>query len=77
MARPSKFDHGCIEYVTCDYQMHICFPKDWIVCDHCPFCHAENSGTRFRCYETGEILPYHNSGIGVRCPLPIEINSRD
>jgi len=63
---------GCTEYVSCDYTLHIGFPEDMVICDLCPFCHTENSGTRFRCLETGEILPYHNKGTGLRCPLPIE-----
>ena len=67
-----KFDRSCIEYVTCEYPMRIGFPADMVVCDLCPFCHTENSGTRFRCVETGEILPYHNKDTGLRCPLPIE-----
>ena len=68
-----RFDRGCINYVTCDYPMRISFPEDMVICDLCPFCHTENSGTRFRCVETGEILPYHNKDTGLRCPLPIDI----
>ena len=66
-----RYERGCTEYVTCEYPMQIGFPKDMIVCDICPFCHTENSGTRFRCTETGEILPYHNKVTGLRCPLPL------
>ena len=70
----AKYDRGCVQYVECDYLQHIAFPADKVVCDLCPFCHTENSGTRFRCLETGEILPYHNVDYGRRCPLPIEKN---
>ena len=65
------YERGCTEYVVTEYPMRIAFPKKMVICDICPFCHTENSGTRFRCTETGEILPYHNKGIGLRCPLPI------
>lgn len=68
------FDMGCVEYTTCIYPLKISFPKGMEICDICQFCHTENSGTRFRCTETGEILPYHNRGRGMRCPLPIETN---
>lgn len=70
MAR--KFDRGCVEYAYADYTMRISFPQDMVICDLCPFCHTENSGTRFRCVETGEILPYHNRDYGLKCPLNIQ-----
>ena len=66
---PKGFDRGCIRYVTVDYSMRISFPEGMVHCDLCPFCHTENSGTRFRCVETGEILPFHNKDTGLRCPL--------
>jgi len=69
MAVPAKYARGCTEYITVNYPMEIGFPVDMVVCDLCPFCHTENSGTRFRCLETGEILPYHNKDFGLRCPL--------
>lgn len=59
----------CTEYVRVEYPLEIAFPADMVICDLCPFCHTENSGTRFRCVETGEILPYHNKITGMRCPL--------
>ena len=65
------YDRGCVRFISMDYAMRISFPEDQVVCDLCPFCHTENSGTRFRCVETGEILPYHNKDYGQRCPLPI------
>ena len=77
MARPSKYERGCVKYVCAEYTKQIAFPEDMVICDLCPFCHTENSGTRFRCLETGEILPFHNKDIGLRCPLPIEIQMHD
>ena len=71
---PKGYERGCVEYVTCIYPLKIGFPKEKVICDLCPFCHTENSGTRFRCLETGEILPYHNYDTGLRCPLPLERN---
>ena len=71
---PRNYDRGCISYLTMDYVMRISFPSEMVICDLCPFCHTENSGTRFRCTETGEILPYHNKDIGLRCPLSDFIN---
>ena len=68
---PRGYERGCVQYVTVEFPMRISFPETMIVCDLCPFCHTENSGTRFRCTETGEILPYHNKDTGLRCPLPI------
>ena len=67
----SKFDKGCVNYLIVPYELQIAFPSDMVICDLCPMCRTENSGTRFRCNETGEILPYHNKGTGMRCPLPI------
>ena len=69
-----RFDRGCVDYVSCVYEKTVGFPRDMIVCDLCTFCHTENSGTRFRCTETGEILPYHNKCIGWKCPLPINVD---
>lgn len=66
-----KYDRSTVSYVTVEYQKEISFPADRVVCDLCPFCHTENSGSRFRCVETGEILPFHNVDYGLRCPLPI------
>ena len=62
---------GCDSYVTVVYPLKVSFPADCVVCDFCEFCHSENSGTRFRCYLTGEILPYHNAVTGLRCPLDL------
>ena len=70
-----RFDRSCIEYVSSEYLMRIAFPSDMVICDLCPFCHTENSGTRFRCTETGEILPYHNKDIGLRCPLSLPVKT--
>ena len=67
----AKVRHECLEYVKVTYPLEISFPTDMVVCDICPFCHTENSGTRFRCTETGEILPYHNAITGLRCPLDL------
>lgn len=66
------YDRGCVRYVTVDYPLRISFPDDQVVCDLCPLCHTENSGTRFRCLETGEILPFHNKDLGLRCPLGLQ-----
>ena len=68
----AKYDRSTTEYVTVQYEMTINFPANKVICDLCPFCHAENAGTRFRCVQTGEILPFHNVDFGLRCPLPIE-----
>ena len=68
----AKYDRGCVEYVTVKSTMRVSFPKERVVCDLCPFCHTENSGTRFRCMETGEILPFHNVDFGLKCPLGID-----
>ena len=76
----AKYDRGMVEYITCEYQMTVNFPADKVICDYCPFCKAENAGTRFRCMETGEILFFHNVDYGRRCPLPIptrKIESED
>lgn len=70
MAR-ARLTHECLEYVKVTYPLEISFPADMVICDICPFCHTENSGTRFRCTETGEILPYHNAITGMRCPLEL------
>ena len=53
------------------------FPEGMVTCDLCPFCHTENSGTRFRCTESGEILPFHNKGTGARCPLDLPNNEKE
>ena len=66
-----RYDRGTVQYVSVPYQTTVNFPADKVICDLCPFCHAENAGTRFRCTETGEILPFHNVDYGLRCPLPI------
>ena len=71
----ARYERGCVRYAVAEYTMRVAFPEDMVVCDICPFCHTENSGTRFRCTETGEILPYHNKDIGLRCPLPIKKQS--
>ena len=67
----AKYDRSTVRYVTVEYPMSISFPEDKVCCDICPFCHTENSGSRYRCVETGEILPFHNVDYGLRCPLPI------
>ena len=61
-----------MEYTTVVYPLRVSFPKGMEICDICPFCHTENSGTRFRCTETGEILPFHNKDYGLRCPLNLD-----
>jgi len=71
----AKYERGCVEYVTASITLEIHFPKDRVVCDLCEFCHTENSGTRFRCLRTGEILPFHNVDYGLRCPLFPEYNT--
>ena len=76
----AKYDRSTISYVSVPYQMTVNFPADKVICDYCPFCKAENAGTRFRCMETGEILFYHNVDYGIKCPLPIpkkKIESED
>ena len=65
---------SCLEYVKVVFPLEISFPADRVFCDFCEFCHSENSGTRFRCYLTGEILPYHNAITGHRCPLDLPVN---
>ena len=70
----AKYDRSTISYLNIVYPLEINFPTDKVVCDLCPLCHTENSGTRFRCTETGEILPYHNKCIGWKCPLPINVD---
>jgi len=67
----AKYDRSVQKYVTVECTLTISFPEDKVICDLCPFCHTENSGTRFRCTQTGEILPFHNVDYGMRCPLPI------
>ena len=67
----SHYGNGCLSYVKVIHPLEIAFPADRVVCDWCEFCHSENSGTRFRCYLTGEILPYHNAATGARCPLDL------
>ena len=71
----AKYIRGCVDYVTVEFPLRISFPSDRVVCDLCPMCHTENSGTRFRCLQTGEILPFHNVDIGLRCQLPIPIRT--
>lgn len=66
---------GCLEYVTCDFTVHIAFPAKKVCCQFCEFCHSENGGSRFRCNVTGEILPYYNQGLGMNCPLPINLKN--
>jgi len=70
MAR-TRAAHECFDYVSVVYPMEVHFPADMVVCKICPFCHSENSGTRFRCVETGEILPYFDKITGLRCPLDL------
>ena len=77
-----KYDRKSVSYVTVEFPLIISFPENNVVCDLCPLCHAENYGTRYRCSQTGEILPYHNVDYGLRCPLPlpnktIEIEGED
>lgn len=67
----ARYDRGTQQYVTARVELEINFPADKVVCDLCPFCHTENSGTRFRCLQTGEILPFHNVDYGLRCPLDL------
>ena len=71
MAAKLPVRHECLEYVKTVYPLEISFPAGMVRCDICPFCHSENSGTRFRCVETGEILPFFNKTTGLRCPLDI------
>ena len=68
----AKYDRGTQQYIHKEITLDICFPAERVVCDLCPFCHTENSGTRFRCLQTGEILPFHNVDFGLRCPLGLE-----
>jgi hypothetical protein len=72
MARKARFNAGVGKYVECDITVHIAFPEDMVICDICEFCRTENSGTRFRCLLNSKILPFHNRGIGLDCPLPIK-----
>lgn len=62
---------GCTDYITCDVTIQVSFPKDMVVCDLCEFCKPENYGSRYRCQLNSKVLPYHSSGIGIDCPLPI------
>ena len=61
----------CMEYVRCTVEVEIAFPKDQVICDLCEFCRTENYGSRCRCLLNSKILPYHSTGIGIDCPLPI------
>lgn len=63
--------HECLEYITCDVTIQVGFPKDMVICDLCEFCRPENYGSRYRCLLNSKILPYHATGIGIDCPLPI------
>ena len=65
----AKYDRMTQEYVYRKIVLTLAFPADRVVCDLCMFCHTENSGTRFRCLQTGEILPFHNVDYGLRCPI--------
>lgn len=67
----ARYERGCIKYITVTYPLEISFPEGKVFCDLCPLCKTENNGTRFRCTETGEILPFHNVDNGQRCPLPL------
>ena len=69
----ARVERQCTEYIRCVLPVEICFPANKVCCDLCEFCHTENSGTRFRCMRTAEILPYHNVGVGLKCPLPINL----
>lgn len=71
----AKYDRGCQKYVSVDIQLTIHFPEDKVICDLCPLCYAENYGTRYRCRQTGEILPFHNVDFGLKCPLPLPIKT--
>ena len=71
-SRTARYPTGCLDYVYTTYAMRIAFPADNVCCDYCDFCRAENAGTRFRCFLTCEILPYHNCAPGARCPLDIQ-----
>lgn len=71
MPRPARSSRCCYDYVRVTHTFEIAFPADSVCCDWCEFCHSENSGTRFRCYLTGEILPWHNGMTGERCPLDL------
>ena len=70
-SRTAKYPTGCREYLVTVFPLRIAFPADNVCCDYCDFCRSENAGSRFRCYLTCEILPYHNSVPGARCPLDI------
>ena len=76
-----RYERGCTKYVQRQITLTISFPADKVCCDLCEFCHTENSGTRFRCLRTGEILPYHNVDYGLKCPLfdndPIDKESEE
>ncbi len=65
----------CLEYDSYEIVIRIHFPKGKACCDWCEFNHSENNGTRFRCNLTGELLPYHREGVGMKCPLPINQNT--
>lgn len=71
-----KLIYGCTDYVSVGAVIQINFPRGKVICDLCEFCHAENAGTRFRCNRTAEILPFHNNGIGLRCPFRTEIEQQ-
>jgi len=60
----------CLKYVTIPVTINVSFPEDMVICDICDFCRTENSGSRYRCMLNAKILPYHNKGIGIDCPLP-------
>ena len=71
MARSSRFERGCVEYVRTVFPLEIGFPADDVCCKYCEFCHSENGGSRFRCWRTGEILFWYDSLVGERCPLDL------
>ena len=69
--------NGCTEYITGVMVYSASFPNGQVICDMCDFCRSENAGTRFRCSQTGELLPYHNKDIGLRCPLDFTHNEKE
>lgn len=60
------------EYITARMIYRVAFPAGHVCCDMCDMCRSENAGTRFRCTSSGEILPFHNKVVGIRCPLQFE-----
>jgi len=68
-----SFDKGVSYYTHGEVCLPVHFPEDKVICQYCQFCYCESDLKRWRCRLTREMIYNPHAGVGVECPIKIEL----